>query len=42
MLPQLTRLKLSGSSRLKTVHPSWCTLPSLLVSRGLGACGAAQ
>ncbi|KAI3423018.1 hypothetical protein D9Q98_010703 [Chlorella vulgaris] len=29
-LPQLTRLKISSSSELMKLHPSWCCLPKLL------------
>lgn len=30
-LQQLTRLRFSGCKQLRSLHPSWCTLPSLLV-----------
>lgn len=34
-LPHLTRLRIFGSPRLRQLQPSWCALPSLLVSGGL-------
>lgn len=39
-LQQLTRLRISGSRWLRELHPSWCALPALLVSRMQGWGGA--